>query len=262
MFNFLSIITKLRIILITNHLLFILAFFFAEPEWYHWVIYVLSLAIIGKIGGEVGFHRYFSHRSFKTAKWKERLLLVLGSLNMVGSTLSWVGTHRTHHVHADLPEDPHSPYQQHWVKIWALVWKPFSIKPRYVSDMIRDPWQMFIHRWYFELCIAVLIIIGCFNFNLLIFMIVLPAITQFHVGSVLIDIVCHKWGYRNFEVNDHSRNNIWVNIFNNLWGADSPFHLYSATKRNVLVIGYCAVKIFVFAALVAMRCIDRHFSSL
>lgn len=224
MFNFLSVITKLRIILITNHVLFLLAFLYAEPQWYHWVVFVVSLALIGKIGGEVGFHRYFSHRSFKTEKWKERILLILGSLNMVGSTLSWVGTHRTHHVHTDQPEDPHSPYQQHWFKIWALIWKPFIIKPRYVSDMIRDPWQMFIHRWYFELCIAVWLVVGYFSFTMLIFMIVLPTVTQFHVGSLLIDIVCHKWGYRNFETNDHSRNNIFVNIFTGGSGLHNNHH--------------------------------------
>lgn len=217
MFNFLTIATKLRIILITNHLIALSAIFFASPEWYHWLILFLSQVIIGKIGGEVGFHRYFSHKSFKTAKWKERCLLVLGSLNMVGSALSWVGTHRTHHVNADQPGDPHSPYHQHWLKVWALLWKPFIIKPRYVADMIRDPWHMFIHKWYFELCLVILLVVGLLDYHVLVFLISLPAVLTFHVGSFLIDIVCHYYGYRNFETNDHSRNNTWVNMFT--WGS-------------------------------------------
>jgi stearoyl-CoA desaturase (delta-9 desaturase) len=93
--------------------------------------------------------------------------------------------------------------------------------------MIRDPWQMFIHRWYFELCLAVILVIGSINFTLLIFMIVLPAVTQFHVGSLLIDIVCHKWGYRNFEVNDHSRNNIFTGgsgLHNNHHGRPGDYY--------------------------------------
>jgi stearoyl-CoA desaturase (delta-9 desaturase) len=35
---------------------------------------------------------------------------------------------------------------------------------------------------------------------------------MFHSSSILVDIVSHKWGYRNFETNDNSRNNTWVNI--------------------------------------------------
>jgi fatty-acid desaturase len=224
MFKFLSVLHKLRIILILNHVIVISALFYAEVAWYHWFIFILSLAIIGKIGGEVGFHRYFSHKSFKTSKWKERILLILGSLNMVGSTLSWAGTHRTHHANTDKPADPHSPYHQHWFKIWILDWKPFVITPRYVMDMVRDPWQMFIHNWYFELCLLVFIVIGSVDYTLLVFMISLPAVVQFHVGSLLIDIVCHKWGYRNFDTNDMSRNNIWVNIFTGGSGLHNNHH--------------------------------------
>lgn len=252
MFNFLNTATKLRMILIINHLLVISAFFFASPAWYHWLLAVLSVIVIGKIGGEIGFHRYFAHRGFKTEKWKERLLLVLGSLNMVGSTLSWCGTHRTHHAHTDQPEDPHSPYQQHWFKIWALEWKPFIIKPRYVTDMIRDPWQLFIHKWYFELCLATLLIVGSINFTLLIFLLCVPAVVQFHVGSLLIDIVCHKWGYRNFETNDHSRNNVWVNIFTGGSGLHNNHHArpgdwYYVQKPGEwdiwgLFVKYCLIK--------------------
>jgi stearoyl-CoA desaturase (delta-9 desaturase) len=213
MFNFLSVVTKLRILLILNHLFVISLFFVSDIQWYYWILSVVSLIIIGKIGGEIGFHRCFSHRSFKTQKWKERVLLILGSLNLVGSSLSWVGTHRTHHANTDKPLDPHSPYQQHWFKIWVLAWDPFVIKTRYVAELIRDPWHMFIHRWYFELVLLILLLLGSINYTLTIFLLVVPSVIQFHVGSLLIDIVCHKWGYRNFETDDHSRNNIWVNLF-------------------------------------------------
>lgn len=237
MFNFLSTSTKLRILLITNHLLAFSIFFLNDISWYYWIITFFSVVIIGKIGGEIGFHRYFAHRTFETAKWKERCLLILGSLNMVGSTLSWAGTHRVHHTFADKPEDPHSPYQQHWLKIWLLLWKPFVIKTKQVSDMIKDPWQTFIHRYYFELCLATLIIVGFINFPLMVFGLVLPSIIQFHVGSLLIDIVCHKWGYRSFNTTDHSRNNTWVNIFTGGSGLHNNHHAkphlyYYALKKG------------------------------
>lgn len=224
MFNFLSISTKIKLLILTNHLLVLCLFFVDNIEWYHWLLTFLSVAVIGKVGGEIGFHRFLSHKSFKTSNWKGKILTVLGSLNMVGSSLSWVGTHRTHHAYADQPNDPHSPYQQHWFDVWILNWKPFIISPKHILDLAKDPFHAFIHKWYFELCLTVLLILGMIDFNLMIFTISLPSVIQFHVGSLLIDIVCHTWGYRNFEIKDHSRNNVWVNLFTGGSGLHNNHH--------------------------------------
>lgn len=231
-FNFINTHTKLRILLILNHLMVLSIFFLDNIHWIYWVIGLTAWIIIGKVGGEVGYHRYFAHRSFKTSKWKERTLLILGSLMMMGSSISWVGTHRTHHAKADTEEDPHSLHHQHWLKVWAIEWKPFLIKRSMIYDSLKDPWQIFIHRWYFELCLSVLLIIGMIDYMLLIFMISLPAIVQFHTGSLLVDVVCHKWGYRTFDTKDQSRNNILANILtlgsglhNNHHGEPSNYYL-------------------------------------
>lgn len=216
---------KIKSLILITHTLFIGGVFFTSGiAWYHWLLTVLSVAIIGKIGGEIGFHRYFAHRSFETTYWKSRVLLILGSLNMVGSTLSWCGTHRVHHRYAETDNDPHSPYTQNPWKVWLLMWKPFVISNRYVADMIKDPWQLFIHKWYTELCLATMLVVGLIDFNILLFGLLLPSIVQFHVGSLLIDIVCHKWGYRNYETTDQSRNNIWVNIFTGGSGLHNNHH--------------------------------------
>ena len=65
----------------------------------------------------------------------------------------------------------------------------------------------------------------------------LPSILQFHTGALLIDIVCHKWGYRNYDVKDHSRNNTWVNLFTGGSGLHNNHHAhpgnpYYAHKRG------------------------------
>ena len=62
------------------------------------------------IGITVGFHRLFTHRSFK-AVWPLRLALAIaGSMAVQGSVISWVATHRRHHAYADDFGDPHSPH--------------------------------------------------------------------------------------------------------------------------------------------------------
>lgn len=217
--------TKLKVLVALTHLIFFFGLFFVSSfTWYYLLLTFLSVVLIGKIGGEVGFHRYFSHRAFKTSYLKSRILLILGSLNLVGSSLSWCGTHRVHHRYTDTEKDPHSPYFQSPLKIWLILWKPFQIGNKEVADMIRDPWQVFIHKWYFELALLVIVVLGLINFNILLFGLLLPSILQFHTGALLIDIVCHKWGYRNFETAEHSRNNVWVNLFTGGSGLHNNHH--------------------------------------
>lgn len=215
---------KIKTLIVINHLLVLSLFFIGNVNLNYLFITLLSVIIIGKIGGEIGFHRYFSHKSFETSHWKDKTLLILGSLNMVGSSISWCGTHRTHHVNTDKPGDPHSPYHQNWFNVWILNWKSFIIKPRYVSDFIKDPWHLFIHKYYFELCLLILMLGLYLNYTITIFLLCLPSVIQFHVGSLLIDIVCHKFGYRNFDTKDHSRNNFWVNIFTGGSGLHNNHH--------------------------------------
>jgi stearoyl-CoA desaturase (delta-9 desaturase) len=203
---------KLKTILILNHVLVFSIVFLDNIHWIYLLLSFVSWIIIGKIGGEIGFHRYFSHRSFKTSYWKSRLLLILGSLVMVGSSLSWCGTHRIHHAKTDTEDDPHSPHQLNWFKIWTINWKPFVIKQTQIYDLLKDKWQIFLHKWYFELCLLTILIIGIIDYKLLVFTISLTSVIQFHTGSFLVDIVCHKWGYRNFDTNDQSKNNIWANF--------------------------------------------------
>ena len=216
---------KLKTIIVITHVLFLAGLIFVNQISYWYLLVTLfSLGLIGKLGGEIGFHRYFAHKSFKTEYWKSRMLLILGSLNLFGSTLSWAGTHRVHHRFTDDDNDPHSPHTQNPFKVWILWWKPFQISNRYVSDMIKDPWQLFIHKWYFELALTLIFVLGLVNFKLLMFGLLLPSIIQFHASSLLVDIVCHKWGYRNFNTPDHSKNNTFVNMFTGGSGLHNNHH--------------------------------------
>lgn len=211
MFSRLSLPIKFKILIIINHLICLTAIFAVSSQWYHWLISIISILLL-KIGAEAGFHRYFSHRSFKTKKWKERLLLILGSLNMAGSSMAWVAVHRIHHATADTEKDPHSVHHENWFKVWTIQWKHFIVNPKHILDIMRDPWHTTLHKWYFECCLSILLILGFVDFTLLVFLISLPAVVQFHTGALLIDIVCHKWGYRNYETADKSTNNFYVNL--------------------------------------------------
>ncbi|KFE67941.1 Fatty acid desaturase [Hyalangium minutum] len=79
-------------------------------------------------GIELGFHRYFAHRTFETTRPIRALLLILGSMAGQGSTLLWSGLHRWHHAHTDIPGDIHSPTlgrQGWWQRVRGFFWSQF-----------------------------------------------------------------------------------------------------------------------------------------
>ncbi|MQA14725.1 MAG: acyl-CoA desaturase [Pseudonocardiaceae bacterium] len=62
------------------------------------------------LGVTVGFHRYLTHRAFKTSRPLRTALAVAGSFAMQGSVIEWVADHRRHHAYSDKEGDPHSPW--------------------------------------------------------------------------------------------------------------------------------------------------------
>ncbi len=64
---------------------------------------------IQMFGITIGFHRYVAHKSFKTSRFFEGVLMISGSMALEGPLLFWVSTHRRHHRYADEQGDPHSP---------------------------------------------------------------------------------------------------------------------------------------------------------
>jgi stearoyl-CoA desaturase (delta-9 desaturase) len=73
-----------------------------------YTLFVLFYAI-QMFGITLGFHRYVAHKSFKTSRFFEGVLMIAGSMALEGPLSFWVGTHRRHHRWADEPGDPHSP---------------------------------------------------------------------------------------------------------------------------------------------------------
>lgn len=69
----------------------------------------LSLYFLTIIGVEVGFHRYFAHKSFKTTTLIEATLAILGLMAAQGGLIYWVIEHPRHHKYSDAVGDPHSP---------------------------------------------------------------------------------------------------------------------------------------------------------
>lgn len=200
---------KFKLLHLANHAVGIAAIVMAVQEgaWYWFVVGLLAFLWTGIVGVNVALHRYYSHRSFRTGPRREVLLLASSVFTSLGSPAMWCSVHRLHHVTSDTDKDPHNPARG-ILKTWFAFWPVQTIPKRFVVPFLQTPLMRFVHRYYFTLNFAVLILLSAYSIPLAGFLYALPAIGCFH-GAAAIGVLPHLWGYRRYEVNDLSHNN-WL----------------------------------------------------
>src|SRR6202022_1437338 len=143
--------------------LFGFAIFMTWGDTLHWpalVVAAISYILTG-VGITVGFHRLFTHRSFKTRRLLRALFAVLGSAAVAGPVIEWVSSHRKHHRFSDLPGDPHSPHVDHGVGWrgavrglfhahvgWMFRGVDRASPERYAKDLLADPVLRAVNRTF------------------------------------------------------------------------------------------------------------------
>lgn len=212
--NYLGI--KIKCLILVSHLIILYWLIFYEFNISVLFIGYIFWIALGKVGGDIGYHRLFSHKSFKTSQLKKRFLLVLGTLIGIGSSISWVSVHRSHHRYADTIQDPHSPVQLGILRTWFTFWNSsWSTSVSSVKDIIKDKDHLFFHKNYFKIImlhIAILLVVSyLFSYPLLLIVFAIPNFLTFH-GAGLVDAICHRYGYKNYNTNDNSKNNFYVNL--------------------------------------------------
>jgi stearoyl-CoA desaturase (delta-9 desaturase) len=157
-----------------------------------------------------GYHRYFSHRSFKTSRAFQFLLGVLGTMAMENGPIWWASWHRRHHKHADHHGDPHSPLRVGFWGAhlgWILSQESSSPDLSNVRDLQRFPELRWLdrHKWipiigYAVACYAIGGAAG------LVWGFVVSTLLVLH-ATALINSLGHVWGTRRYATPDGSRNN-------------------------------------------------------
>jgi stearoyl-CoA desaturase (delta-9 desaturase) len=131
----------------------------------HWrdLVILAVLYVATGLGITVGFHRLFTHRSFKTSSAMRGVWAALGSAAIEGPIVSWVADHRKHHACSDKDGDPHSPHVGHGEGIlaafrgffhahlgWLFIHTERGSKQRFAPDLLRDPVVSFVNRTFFS----------------------------------------------------------------------------------------------------------------
>ncbi len=179
--------------------------------------YLASLGVYfltGCLGMSMTYHRYLSHRSWKSPRWFEILGTLLASYGLTGTSIAWTAIHRQHHRHSDRSQDPHSPW---YYSLWQVQF--LSLRPtprlRFARDLLTDTFHTFLHRHYFTIHGLILTAFLLFYPFGAVYLYLFPAVLLWHGGSS-INTIGHKLGYRNFETGDHSHNNAILGFI--MWG--------------------------------------------
>jgi stearoyl-CoA desaturase (delta-9 desaturase) len=225
---------------------FLLLGFVAWQLWGGW-LYWSDFVVFGLIyiptglGITVGFHRLFTHRSFKAGSAVRAVIGALGSAAIEGPVISWVADHRKHHAFSDKEGDPHSPHVGHGEGVWAqfkgffhahvgwlFIHTQRGSKKRFAPDLLKDPVVRFIDRTFVLWAVVGLAI--PFGLGVAIGGTVLTGLSGMLWGGAVrilvlhhvtysINSLCHMFGKRDFETTDESRNLAWLAIptFGEAW---------------------------------------------
>ena len=194
--------------------------------------------LTGGVGICLGFHRYFTHRSFTTFKPVEYLLAFLGCLAGEAGPISWVAAHRYHHTYSDMEEDPHSPLRGFfWAHMgWLFAREKFLAEfdsyKRYAPDMARDKFLVFLDRYHMlPALILTLVLYFWGGWNFVVWGIFVRSVLVYH-STWLVNSASHVWGYRSFQTTDQSRNNWWVALLSFGEGWHNNHHAFQRSARH------------------------------
>jgi stearoyl-CoA desaturase (delta-9 desaturase) len=208
---------------------------FYFPITWKGIALCIGMYYLRMYGLTTGYHRYFSHRSFKTGRVFQFFLALLGTLNVQKGVLWWAANHRHHHRHSDSPEDLHSPVQRGF--LWAHV--GWVMAPRYNEtkyDSIRDftkyPELVWLNKHWLIPCVAFAVLIAVLGgWSAFFWGFVVSTVVLWH-GTFTVNSLAHLWGKRRYQTTDDSRNNFWIALITLGEGWHNNHHHYMSSARQ------------------------------
>jgi stearoyl-CoA desaturase (delta-9 desaturase) len=193
------------------------------------------LYFVRMFGVTGGYHRYFSHRTYKTSRVFQFVLAFLAQTSAQRGVLWWAAHHRDHHLHSDQPDDVHSPVQDgFWYShvLWIFDTSRPQTDFRRIPDLARYPELRFLNKYY----LLPPILLGALVFftlgaSGLFFGFFASTVLLWH-GTFTINSLSHVIGRRRFATSDDSRNN-WALAFVTLGeGWHNNHHRFSGSVRQ------------------------------
>jgi stearoyl-CoA desaturase (delta-9 desaturase) len=211
--------------IVTMHALAIAGIWYYGASWFS-VLYAATVYYFRHFVIAAFFHRYFSHRSFKTSRPFQFLMAFFGTMGGQKGPLSWATSHRLHHRFTERPGDPHSPkvlgFGEAYIG-WVLRKNALPTDLSLMKDFASFPELVWVNKHHyvgpltFLLCTAGLgrwlefrhPELGTSQMQLLVWGFVVATLLNAH-SAMIVNTFCHLFGTKPFYTRDDSKNVWWL----------------------------------------------------
>ncbi len=233
-------------------------------DWQTVVVGIVFYLFSG-LGIAMGFHRYFTHGSYKANRAFKILLGIAGTMAIEGPILNWVSDHRKHHKYSDKDGDPHSPWRFGtdlkaltkgliWAHMGWLFERNQTSHQKYSPDWLADKDITLVNRLFPYLVAASLLapalIVGLWTMSwrgalIALLWAGLVRVSFLHHVTWSINSICHTFGKREFDARDKSRNVAWLAVlsfgesWHNLHHADPTCARHGVFKGQIDIAARC-----------------------
>jgi len=163
-----------------------------------------ALYVLRMFGITAGYHRYFSHRTYRMGRGMQFLMALLGASAGQKGPLWWAAHHRDHHRYSDTPRDIHSPL--HGGALWShagWILSPHFAKTRLaaVPDLAAFPELVWLDRWHFLAPVGLGLACGAFGSQMLVWGFFVSTTLLYH-GTFTVNSLAHLFGSQRFDTGD------------------------------------------------------------
>ena len=222
--------------------------------WVGWspisIAFAVFFYIIRMFGITAFYHRYFSHKTFKTSRTAQFIFAIIGASATQRGPLWWASNHRHHHVHSDKATDIHSPKQTGflWSHMgWFLSKKNFKTNFERIQDFAKYPELKWIDR--FDVVIPLIFALSTFflgfflnrlfpslethAWQMFVWAYIISTIFVFH-GTFVINSLAHVIGKRRFNTRDESKNSFILALITFGEGWHNNHHKFPGSAKQGL----------------------------
>ena len=217
---------------------------------FSWIALAMALFMyaVRMFGVTAGYHRYFSHLSFKTSRVFQFCLGWLASSSGQMGPLWWASHHRYHHRYSDTEADVHSPIMRtlYWAHVgWIMCKKYMATMSKLVRDLERFPELVWMNKYHaiptISAGLAMFSLGALLNhvapglhtngLQMLAWGFFVSTVFLYH-GTFCINSFCHLMGTRRYATKDSSRNSLILALITLGEGWHNNHHRYPASERQ------------------------------
>jgi stearoyl-CoA desaturase (delta-9 desaturase) len=195
----------------------------------------MALYFVRMFGVTGAYHRYFSHRTYRTSRWFQFVLAVLAQTSFQKGVLWWGAHHRDHHKYSDTKLDPHSWREDGfwWSHVgWILSRDTEETDYKKIGDLARYPELRWLNTYHLVPGVVLgvsLWLIG--SWHALVWGLFVSTSLLWH-GTFSINSLAHWWGRRRYETTDDSKNSLALALITMGEGWHNNHHYYPRSVRQ------------------------------